>query len=158
MTALRLFNRETLRHSLWQGKLTDNVNSQVRLARIGIWQATANGLLFGTENILSIYLAVSFVLDGGFSIGMVFAYMAYKSQFMGTAASLVDQFIAFRMVRLHLERLSDIALTEEDVSFGPSEEAQTELQGNIELKDVRFRYSPSDPFVLDRLNLTRLSP
>lgn len=153
ITALRLFNRETLRHAVWQGKLTDNVNADVRLARIGIWQQTANGLLFGIENILAIYLAISFVLEGGFSVGMVFAYISYKTQFTQKAAGLVDQFIAFRMIGLHLERLSDIALAEEDVSFGPSAEAQTELKGRIELKDVRFRYSPSDPFVLDEVNL-----
>ncbi|MCA0979428.1 peptidase domain-containing ABC transporter [Qipengyuania flava] len=153
MTALRLFNRETLRHSMWQGKLTDSMNADVRRARIGIWQQTANGLLFGIENILVVYLAVGFVLEGGFSVGMVFAYMAYKTQFTQKAAGLVDQFIAFRMIGLHLERLSDIALSDEDVSFGPSAEAQTELKGRIELKDIRFRYAPSDPMVLDGIDL-----
>ena len=153
MTALRLFNRETLRHALWQGKLTDNVNADVRRARIGIWQQTGNGLLFGAENILTVYLAIRFVLDGGFSVGMVFAYMAYKTQFTQKAAGLVDQFIGFRMLGLHLERLSDIALADEDMSFGASAEAETQLKGRIELKDVVFRYSPSDPVVLDGVDL-----
>lgn len=154
MTALRLFNRETLRHSLWQGRLTDNVNAEVRRARIGIWQTTSNAVLFGGENILTVYLAISFVLDGGFSIGMVFAYMAYKTQFLGKSAGLIDQFIAFRMIGLHLERLSDIALADEDVSFGSSAEAESDLTGRIELRDVRFRYSPSDPLILDGVDLT----
>lgn len=154
MTALRLFNRETLRHALWQGKLTDNVNANVRRARIGIWQSTANGFLFGAESILAIYLGVSFVLEGGFSVGMVYAYLAYKSQFLQKAAGLVDQFIVFRMIGLHLERLSDIALAEEDISFGPSAEAETTLRGKLELRDLRFRYSPSEPLVLDGVDLT----
>ncbi len=153
MTALRLFNRETMRHAMWQGKLTDNVNADVRRARIGIWQQTANGLVFGAENILTIFLAIGFVIDGGFSVGMVFAYLAYKTQFTQKAAGLVDQFIAFRLIGLHLERLSDIALSDEDVSFGPSAEAETELKGRIELKDIRFRYAPSDPLVLDGVDL-----
>ena len=153
MTALRLFNRETLRHAVWQGKLTDNVNADVRQARIGIWQQTANGLLFGIENIVTVFLAIGFVLEGGFSVGMVFAYMAYKTQFTQKSAGLVDQFIAFRMIGLHLERLSDIALSKEDVSFGTSAEAHTELRGKIELKDIRFRYAPNDPMVLDGVNM-----
>ncbi len=37
MVTLRLFGR----HALWQTRLTDAVNSNVRLARIGIWQSTA---------------------------------------------------------------------------------------------------------------------
>lgn len=154
ITTLRLFNREMLRHALWQTKLSDNVNADVRRARIGIWQGTSNGLLFGIENVFTIYLAVSFVLEGGFSVGMIFAYMAYKGQFTSKAASLVDQFIAFRLIGLHLERLSDIALAEEDISFGVSSEAETELRGKIELKDIIYRYSPSDPIVLNGVNLT----
>lgn len=155
MTTLRLFGRETLRHALWQTKLTDAVNSDVRLARIGIWQGTANGLIFGLENILTIYLAISFVIEGsGFSVGMVFAYMAYKGQFIGKSAALVDTAIAFKMLGLHLERLSDIALSDEDRSFGDSLDRETELKGRIELRHVFYRYAPSDPLVLQGVNLT----
>lgn len=154
MTTLRLFGREMLRHAFWQTRLTDAINADVRLARIGIWQSTANTLVFGLENVLTIWLAVGFVIAGeGFSVGMVFAYMAYKSQFIQKAAALVDQAIALRMLNLHLERLSDIALTDEDKSFGPSAEIETDLKGRIEFRDVFYRYSPSDPLVLNGLSM-----
>nr|WP_137676421.1 peptidase domain-containing ABC transporter [Parerythrobacter lutipelagi] len=154
MTTLRLFGRETLRHAFWQTKLTDATNADIRRARISIWQSTANTLIFGLENIATIYFAISFVIEGsGFSIGMVFAYMAYKGQFIQKSAALIDSAIAFRMLSLHLERLSDIALSDEDKSFGPSLERQTELKGRIELRDVFYRYSPTDPLLLDGLNL-----
>ena len=155
MTTLRLFGRETLRHALWQTRLTDAVNADVRVARIGIWQSAANTLIFGIESIAAVWLAISFVIEGaGFSVGMVFAYMSYKSQFMDKSAALINQAIAFKMLGLHLERLSDIALSEEDKSFGPSADIATELKGRIELRDVFYRYAPSDPLVLDGLNLT----
>ena len=154
MVTLRLFGRETLRHALWQTKLTDSVNSSVRLSRIGIWQSSANLLIFGIENILTIYLAVSFVIEGaGFSVGMVFAYIAYKNQFINKSAALIDQAIQFRMLGLHLERLSDIALSDEDRSFAEGQETHTDLKGSIELKDIYYRYSPSDPMVLQGVNL-----
>jgi ATP-binding cassette subfamily B protein RaxB len=155
ITALRLFGREAFRHALWQTRLTDAVNADVRFARIHIWQSTANGLIFGLENILSIWLAVGFVIDGsGFSVGMIFAYMAYKTQFMQKAAAMIDQGIAFRMLGLHLERLSDIALSQEDRSFGPGAEFETNLTGSVELRDVFYRYSSTDPIVLNGVNLT----
>ena len=155
MTTLRLFGRETLRHALWQTKLTDAVNADVRFARIHIWQATANTLIFGMENIITVWLAIGYVIDGaGFSVGMVFAYLSYKTQFMQKAAALIDQGIAFKMLGLHLERLSDIALSDEDKSFGVNVDLATGLKGRIELRDVFYRYSPSDPLVLDGVNLT----
>lgn len=155
MTTLRLFGREMLRHALWQTRLTDAVNSDVRLARIGIWQTSANTLIFGLENIVTIWLAVRMVIDGaGFSIGMLFAYTSYKTQFIQKAAALIDQAIAFRMMGLHLERLSDIAMAEEDKSFRESVETETELVGKIEFRDVFYRYATSDPMVLNGANFT----
>lgn len=155
MTTLRLFGREAFRHASWQSRLTDAVNADVRFARVHIWQSTANTLIFGLENILTIWLAVGYVIDGaGFSVGMVFAYISYKTQFMQKATTLIDQGIAFKMLGLHLERLSDIALSDEDKSFGDNADIQTDLKGRIELRDVFYRYSPSDPLVLDGVNVT----
>ncbi|MBB3462911.1 peptidase domain-containing ABC transporter [Rhizobium sp. BK377] len=150
----RLYNRESMRHSMWQTLLTDAVNANIRVSRVGIWQSTANALIFGLENIVTVWLAVGFVMQGGFSVGMVFAYMAYKSQFLEKTGNLVDQATAFFMLRLHLERLSDIALEPDDRSFGTSENTVTELKGAIALKGVSYRYSQTDPLVLSGVNLT----
>ncbi|WP_436820114.1 peptidase domain-containing ABC transporter [Neorhizobium sp. DT-125] len=149
----RLYNRETMRHAMWQTLLTDAVNANIRLSRVGIWQSAGNALIFGLENVVTIWLAIGFIMKGGFSIGMVFAYLAYKGQFLEKTGNLVDQGMAFLMLRLHLERLSDIALEEDDRSFGPSANTVTELKGQIEIKGVSYRYSPTDPLVLNNVDL-----
>jgi ATP-binding cassette, subfamily B, bacterial CvaB/MchF/RaxB len=155
ITALRLYGRETLRHALWQTRLTDTANSEVRIARVKAWLTTANTLIFGLENIVAVWLAIGFVINGvGFSVGMVFAYISYKTQFVQKASSLIEQGIAFKMLGLHLNRLSDIALSEEDISFSSGIDSQRNLEGRINLQDVSFRYSPNDPLVIDGLNLS----
>lgn len=153
ITTLRLFGKETERHALWQTQAVDAVNSRLRLGRLGIWQSTANIGIFALENIVVVWLAVHLVIDGAFSVGMVFAFMAYKLQFQGSATSLVDQGIAFRMLDLHLERLGDIALATDDRSFDQGGEPYQETVGRIELRGVRFRYSASDPVVLKGIDL-----
>jgi ATP-binding cassette subfamily B protein RaxB len=153
IVTLRLFNREGTRHALWQGRLTQSVNADVGFQRIGLWQAAAKTLVFGVEFVVSIWMAVGLVMSGGFSVGMLFAYLAYKTQFLTNAASLLDQAMTFRMLGLHLERLSDVALSEEDAGFGPSSRAQTELRGRVELRQVSFRYSPADPVILENIDL-----
>ncbi len=154
IVTIRLFNRETQRHALWQTRLTDAVNAGVALSRVGVWQQTANTLIFGTEIIISVWLAIRSVIDGGFSVGMVFAYIAYKTQFLQKGASLIDQGIAFRMLGLHLERLSDIALSDQDISFSKIGLSSRALSGGVELKGVKFRYSPTDPLVLKGVDLS----
>lgn len=153
LVTLRLFNRESARHAQWQTRLTDAVNADIGLARIGVWQVTANTLIFGVENIVTVWLAIGFVIDGGFSVGMVFAFLAYKTQFLTRAASLIDQGIAFKMLGLHLERLSDIAMADQDTSYAKQLPAKVEMKGRLELRGIRFRYSPSDPLVLDGVDL-----
>lgn len=155
ITTLRLFDQEMMRHALWQTRRVDAVNADVRLARVGIWTGVANVLIFGIENVLTVWIAVGLVMKGGgFSLGMVFAYMAYKAQFIQKVGSLTDQLIQFRMIGLHLQRLSDIALSDEDPSFGPSAAVETPLEGRVELRNVHYRYSPSDPVVLKGVCLT----
>lgn len=153
IVTLRLFNWETARHALWQSRLTDSVNASIHLSRIGIWQTAGNTLIFGLENIFTIWLAIGFVISGGFSVGMVFAYIAYKTQLVQRVSSLIDQGIAFRMLGLHLGRLSDIALADQDLSFAQAPIIRQRLEGHIELRNVYFRYSPADPWVLNGVSL-----
>ena len=117
IVTLRLFNKEIERHALWQTRLGESMNSSVSLARIGIWQSTASATIYGLESVLSTWLAVGAVMKGGFSVGMLFAFATYKSQFLGRASALIDQAIAFKMLGLHLERLSDIALADQHPGF-----------------------------------------
>ena len=127
--------------------------ADVSLARIVIWQSSANAVIFGLENVLTAWLAIGFVMDGGFSVGMVFAFVAYKTQLLIRAVSLIDQGIAFKMLGLHLERLSDIALADQDKCFAQAEPPRAEFKGKIELRDIRFRYGPHEPLILDGVNL-----
>jgi ATP-binding cassette subfamily B protein RaxB len=58
------------------------------------------------------------------------------------------------MLGLHMERLSDIALADEDSSMQSGFGLGLPLQSRIELRDIRFRYHPSEPWILNGLDLT----
>jgi len=153
ITTLRLFGREADRHLLWQSRLTDQANASVMVARIGIWQGAANTVIIGLEGVLIIWLGANIVLAGGMSVGMLVAYLAYKQQFLSAASSLIDQGIAFRMLGLHLDRISDIALQDEDISFQSPVGSGAKLSGSLELKDVFYRYGASEPWILRGVDL-----
>jgi ATP-binding cassette subfamily B protein RaxB len=84
---------------------------------------------------------------------MLVAYLAYKQQFLSRASALVDQGIMFRMLGLHLDRLSDIALQDDDVSFTALGGSATEISGALELRNIFYRYGPTEPWVLRDLSL-----
>ena len=51
------------------------------------------------------------VMDHTFSVGMLFAFIAFKEQFAQRVSALIDKGVELRMLRLQGERLADIVLT-----------------------------------------------
>lgn len=153
VVTLRMFGRESERLAVWQNRLADATNAQLSSAKLGATQNAANVLIFGVENVIVVYLSIRAALDGGFSLGMVFAFLAYKAQFVQRATAFVDNMVSLRMLGLHLERIGDIALETDDRSFAPQFDAHNELKGAVCVSDVRYRYGATEPLVLNGANL-----
>ncbi|RVT44429.1 peptidase domain-containing ABC transporter [Rheinheimera sediminis] len=152
---LQLFSKQSQRLSLWQNQYSDAVDQQFRLGRWHLSLQAMHQLLFGIEHIVVVYLAALAVIDNSFSVGMLFAFASYKSQFTQRAAAFIDRWIEFRMLELHLQRLADIALTDTE-SLGESQ-IFLPLQGHIELRDLSFQQTAQDPWLFHQLNF-KLSP
>ena len=150
---IKLFNKESERESQWLNRYADVVSTNVRLGRTKITFAAVNDLIFGTETIVSVYLAATLVLSNQLTVGMVFAFMAYKQHFIEKSVGLIEKALDFRILGLHLERLSDIALTPLEKGHDKPLSYLRPLRGKIELRNVFFRYAESDPFVLENINL-----
>lgn len=153
IATFRLFGREAVRHSLWQNKLADAVNAEIRTENVNNLQQALSALVFGLENILVIYLSVAAVINGEMTVGMVFAFMAYKAQFSTRARALVEQGSQLFMLPLHLERLSDIALAQEDVGFRNVPAVARTFEGALRIRNVEYRYSSNDRPILRGVNL-----
>jgi ATP-binding cassette subfamily B protein RaxB len=155
--SLKLFNREGEREGLWLNRYADVVNANVRLGRVRITFSTLNNLIFGLENIITVYLAARLALDNTLTVGMVFAFMSYKRHFTEKTVALVEKGIELRLLNLHLERISDIALAEPEPGHDQPLVDGRSIRGGIELHNVSFRYAQTERFVLENVSLT-ISP
>ena len=153
IVTLRLAGRETIRHAVWQNRLSEALNATYGHERIHVWQASVWALLAALETVAVVWLAVTMAIQGSFTIGMIFAFLAYRLQFANAMKSLIDKSTDFRMLSLHLDRLSDIALTPEDRGFAEPAHRDEEFRGEIELKGVTFSYGIHDPDVLKGIDL-----
>jgi ATP-binding cassette subfamily B protein RaxB len=153
IVTLRLAGRETIRHAVWQNRLSEALGAKFAYERIHVWQATVSILLWSLEIVAVTWLAVTMAIEGGFTVGMIFAFLAYRMQFAFATKSLIDKSTEFRMLGLHLDRLSDIALTPEDRGFGEPMAHPNPFRGEIELKGVAFAYGIHDPQVLNSIDL-----
>lgn len=89
---LKLFQRQDERRSVWLGLLVEQINAGLRTQKLQLFYQQLNGLLFGVENLLVIWLGATMVMDGQFSVGILMAFNAYKSQFDSRVGSLIDKF------------------------------------------------------------------
>jgi ATP-binding cassette subfamily B protein RaxB len=151
--SIKLFGREAERESLWQNRYAGFVNAGLRLGRLRIGFTSANDLILGMENILTIFLGARLALDGAITVGMLFAFVAYKQQFLEKASRLLEKAIDLRMLDLYLERLSDIALAERERGHDQPMELARPIAGGIELRAVSYRYAASEPYVFEDVDL-----
>ncbi|MEX0298666.1 MAG: peptidase domain-containing ABC transporter, partial [Kordiimonas sp.] len=156
MTSLKLFGGEGERETIWQNRYAEVINTNARAGKLGIWFQSANAGIFGIEHIILIYIAAKMVLAGEFTVGMIFAFMAYKRSFTEKASALVEKAIEFRMLNLHLERIADIAHAEQEEQGAelPDTIEQKPISGEVTLKDIRYRYADNTPEVLQGVDLT----
>ncbi|MGZ5617491.1 MAG: peptidase domain-containing ABC transporter [Usitatibacter sp.] len=151
--SLKLFSREDDRRALWLNQATDTTNRLIRTQKFLLFYKGANGLLFGIENVLVIYLGAHLVLDNAFSTGMLVAYMSYKMNFTARVGSLVDKFFEVRMLELQTSRLADIVFHEREDPGPPIGAAAPDIEPRVELRDVSYRYADSEPNVLQDCSL-----
>ncbi len=151
--SVKLFNHQMHRQTLYQNLLVDNFNAGIRVQKLNILFRVLNGSLFGIENIAVIWLGALLVLEGGFSVGMLFAFIAYKQQFTSRIIGFIEKGIEFRMLGLHTERVADIALTEPEAEDIAESFNVCPARASIEVRNLSFRYAESEPFVLKQVDL-----
>ena len=150
--AVKLFQRQNERRSGWLSLVAEQVNASVRTQRLGIAFQTTNGLLFGLVGIAILWLGARQTLDGAMTVGVLMAFKAYKDQFDGRLAGLVEKYFELRMLRLQGERLADIVLTRPEAEAPLPVGADAPVPA-IRLRGLRFRYADSDPWVVDGIDL-----
>ena len=152
--SIKLFGREIDRESLWQTRYAETVNRKAGLARMQASLRIANDLFQGASNILVIYFDARLCIAGDLTVGMLFAFMSYRQQFIDKTTSLIENGIKYRMLDLHLGRIADIALADREVGLDHEPLVSHSVGGGIELRDISFRYADTEPEVVSGVNLT----
>lgn len=155
MMAIKLNLREKERLAAYQNLVVDQINAGVKVQNIGIAQRGAAALIFGLENVAIIWLGALAVMQGVFTVGMLYAFLGFKLVFLGRVNALVEKWNDFRMLDLHAERIADIALAEPEASR-PAFVGDSEGPITVEAKDLGFAYGP-EGFVFRNVNM-RLGP
>jgi ATP-binding cassette subfamily B protein RaxB len=154
---IKLFNGQEERRAHWLNLLVETTNRQLTTQKLAFLFRIGNRLLMGVLSILIIWLSARQVLENTLSVGLMLAFIAYKDQYIGRVTVLIDRAVDLKMLRLHAERLADIALAEPETRTSLMPMPGGGPAPAIELRNVSFRYSEQEPWVLDSVNL-RIEP
>lgn len=153
VSAIKAFGQESNRQRIWQQQKAEAVNADIKLGRTTAGFKAGEQFITGIERILFVYVAITLAMKGEFTVGMIFAFQAYKQHFLDASIRLVEQLINYRLLDVHLGRVSDIALSQPEEDGPPLAGSALEFRGDIELRQVRFRYGAADPEILKGIDL-----
>jgi ATP-binding cassette, subfamily B, bacterial CvaB/MchF/RaxB len=171
--SIKLFNQEEARRARWLNAVADATNRGIATQKMTLGFGTAHTFVGGVENLLIVWLGAHLVMDNVFSLGMLFAFISYKASFTGRVYSLIDKWVELEMLSLQGERLADIVLTEPETdtatdAFATGNDNSSKFGENIalsgraerkltditiEARNLSFRYSDAEPWILKNLNL-----
>jgi len=154
LQGVKLFGREAERERTWQDLFVDSMNAGVRVARLNLGYDAISGVLLGVESVLIVFVGAQQVLSGALSIGMLYAFIAYRTHFSNAMNSLITQIVQALMLTVHLERISDIALAEQESGLIAQSSFVAPVRGALRLEHVSFSYAGDDRPLLRDVDLS----
>ena len=151
--AIKLANKQCERKIRLVNVTLETAKRSMRSQRIALSFSVISQNLFGAQRVALIAMGAYLAILGKFSAGMLVAYVAYADQFATKIGGFVDKIVDFRMLKLHAERIADIALTQPE-SYSEGVYCGPQLESRIDVKNLSFRYAVGEPWVLRNLNLT----
>lgn len=153
IATIKSMQREGERHAGWLALLAAQVNAELRGQKLSLLYRSANGVLFGLERIAVIWAGAQLTLDGALTAGALLAFIAYREQFISRASALADKLFELRMLRLHCERLADIALAPPESTGTPAPRPPHAVPPRITVRKLHFRHAEHEADLLAGLDL-----
>jgi len=151
--AIKLFNRQSTRLSRYMKVSVETANCDVEIQKVGQFFEAVNGSLVAVETGLILWVGGHAVLNGELTIGMLLAFIAYKTQFSARIISFIDKTVDLRMLRMQAERLADIVLAEPEPDVSAPYLAAADIAPSLELRRVGYRYGDGEAWVVADFNM-----
>jgi subfamily B ATP-binding cassette protein HlyB/CyaB len=135
----------------WDNQLAAYVAAGFRVSNVSNLGQQLIQLVGKLVNLALLYYGAMLVIDGHLSIGQLIAFNMMAQRVAAPVLRLAQLWQDFQQVGISMQRLGDILNVRTEQP--PSRQALPALAGHIRLEDVRFRYRPDGPAVLDGVSL-----
>jgi ABC-type bacteriocin/lantibiotic exporter with double-glycine peptidase domain len=142
-------------HSLrqWTSLFHQGLNTSKRRKQAVAIMDSALAAVRTASSLTMLGLGVMQVMNGSMTIGSMLAWSALASSTLAPIGFLMMTLQYVQSIAVHLERLRDIADAKPEQEPGNAADPPR-LMGQIELRNVSFRYDSRSPWVLRNVSLT----
>lgn len=151
--AIKLANRQASRVVRLTNLTQESVLRSMQSQRIGLAFTAINQGVFGIQRVALITIGARMVIGGELTAGMLIAFLAFADQLTQKVGSVIDKSIDLGMLRLHKQRIADIALALPEREGEGSVHAW-EAEPGVVVRNLSFRYSDNDPWVFRNLDFS----
>ncbi|MEQ9564158.1 MAG: peptidase domain-containing ABC transporter, partial [Woeseiaceae bacterium] len=146
---IRCLGIEPQRLLRYRNRFADALNAATRIKRLTVVESTAELALFSLQGIATVYVGIVSVLDAKLSVGMLVAFLAYASQFSARSINLINGLLQFRLIRIHLDRISDIVdAPVHRLSAAMVHDETGHMSSALRVHNIWFRYHDSERWIL----------
>ncbi len=124
-------------------------NMEFKEAKLGQIAGLFSGTLDSLGDIAVLFLGGTFVIQGKMTIGELMAFTVFANGVQGPVNAIIGKWDELQEVFVAIERLNDVL--EKEPEFGEGIVTEKELielpmlRGDVEFRNVGFRYEPDDP-------------
>ncbi|MCR1025760.1 peptidase domain-containing ABC transporter [Cellulophaga baltica] len=153
MQEIKLHNAEKQKRWSWEFV-------QARLFKVSIaglaleqYQSVGSGFINELKNIFITVLSAKLVIDGNITLGMMLAISYIVGQLNSPISQLIEFIKEFQDAKISLDRLSEIHNKEDEEPCDRTQISNIDINADIYVKKLSFRYIGSDSLVIRKLNL-----
>jgi ATP-binding cassette, subfamily B, bacterial CvaB/MchF/RaxB len=151
--AIKLHGHEAMRENGWRNRYAEVISAAYKARLVDIKLDLAEELLFGLAFLLTVYFGALAVMSQELTVGLLLAFLAYRSSFTSSAASLIGQYQKWRLLSVHLDRLTDIVGEQKEELRAAVPRAGLLAGPAVRLEGLTFAYGPAEAPILDKVDL-----
>lgn len=155
MQPIKIFAKEVERLNIWSNFHARLINAEKNVGLLLSAQTALKVVILGVDTALSVYFGALLVSRGEMTLGVLMAFFFYKAHFTQKSVNLAERLMDLRLVGVHIDRLSEIALSEpEQRALDRKPVTREDFRDcRIELSGVSYKYGRIDAPVFSDVSL-----
>lgn len=142
---VKSFSLEALSQKRWEDKIADYSTSSFKTSIIAGNSNSIAQFIQKISDVIILWVGAYMVMEQTITIGQLIAFRMIASKLNQPILRLVSLWQEFQQMRVSIERLGDIFNTQPEPNSDGSKIRMPNIEGNIEFKNVTYRYEPNTP-------------